>query len=70
MSCKLDLKAQISKLVTKTQPWPDVGNKGEVIPEFSLEITQFDFTKKRWQIWGMDQVIVLRQIMPSIVYLM
>ena len=26
-----------------------VGNKGEIIPEFSLEITQFDFTKKRWQ---------------------
>ena len=26
-----------------------VGNKGEIISEFSLEITQFDFTKKRWQ---------------------
>ena len=23
-----------------------VGNKGEIIPEFSLEITQFDFTKR------------------------
>ena len=23
-----------------------VGNKGEIIPEFSLKITQFDFTKK------------------------
>ena len=22
------------------------GNKGEIIPEFSLEITQFDFTKE------------------------
>ena len=25
---------------------PYVGNKGEIIPEFSLEITQFDFTKR------------------------
>ena len=24
----------------------DVGNKGEIIPEFSLEMTQFDFTKR------------------------
>ena len=24
----------------------DVGNKGEIIPEFFLEITQFDFTKR------------------------
>ena len=23
-----------------------VGNKGEIIPKFSLEITQFDFTKR------------------------
>ena len=23
-----------------------VGNKGEIIPEFPLEITQFDFTKR------------------------
>ena len=23
-----------------------VGNKGEIIPEFFLEITQFDFTKR------------------------
>ena len=25
-----------------------VGNKGEMISEFFLEITQFDFTKKSW----------------------
>ena len=29
-----------------------VGNKGEIIPKFSLEITQFDFTKRG----GRDQV--------------
>ena len=29
--------------ITKIQ---HVGNKGEIIPEFSLEITQFDFTKR------------------------
>ena len=23
-----------------------VGNKGEILPEFSLEITQYDFTKR------------------------
>ena len=30
-----------------------VENKGEIIPEFSLEITQFDFTKRgdRDEVW-------------------
>ena len=30
-----------------------VGNKGEIIPEFSLEITQFYFTKRggRYEAW-------------------
>ena len=23
-----------------------IGNKGEIIPEFALKITQFDFTKR------------------------
>ena len=35
-----------------------VGNKEEKIPNFSLEITQLDFTK-RWQRLGVDQVTIL-----------
>ena len=31
----------------------DVRNKGEITPEFSLEITQFDFSKRggRDEVW-------------------
>ena len=37
--------------------WNNVGNKGEIILEFSLKITQFDFTKRG----GRDEAAEMRR---------